>query len=94
MLATHSPHGQSMQLLRSDPWIASQIDEIVAPYVGRLPAADLAWLREQLVETLAADERAAALLKAARPRHVDESGEVGAGGTAAIARAPVRSKAG
>jgi hypothetical protein len=79
-----------MRLLASDPWIANQIDEIVAPYVGRLPAGDLAWLREQLVETLAADDRAAALLKAARPRHVDESGEVGSGG----AVAPVRSKAG
>lgn len=87
-----------MQLLTSDPWIASQIDEIVAPYVGRLPAADLAWLREQLVETLAADDRAAALLKAARPRYVEESGEVGAGGSASIASipsiAPARSKAG
>ena len=87
-----------MQLLTSDPWIASQIDEIVAPYVGRLPAADLAWLREQLVETLASDDRAAALLKAARPRYVEESGEVGAGGSAAIPSvasiAPTRSKAG
>jgi hypothetical protein len=87
-----------MQLLTSDPWIASQIDEIVAPYVGRLPAADLAWLREQLVETLAADDRAAALLKAARPRYVEESGEVGAGGSASIPSipsiAPTRSKAG
>lgn len=86
-----------MQLIISDPWIAAQIDEIVAPYVGRLPAADVAWLREQLVETLAADDRAATLLKAARPRYVEESGEVGSGGTAATVtplRSPARSKAG
>ncbi|NUQ73732.1 MAG: hypothetical protein HUU21_09270 [Polyangiaceae bacterium] len=82
-----------MQLLTSDPWIAAQIDEIVAPYAGRLPAADLAWLREQLVETLAADERAAALLKAARPRYVEESGEVGPTAVSAQSKA-TKAKAG
>jgi hypothetical protein len=86
-----------MQLITSDPWIAAQIDEIVAPYVGRLPAVDVAWLREQLAETLAADDRVATLLKAARPRHVEESGEVGSGGTGATVtplRSPARSKVG
>ena len=48
----------------------------MAPYVGRLPARDVAWMREQLAETLASDDTAATLLQGARPREVDESGEV------------------
>lgn len=80
-----------MRLLEDDPWIRAQLDEIVAPYRGRLPPADLLWLREQLADTLLADERAAALLKAARPRYVEESGEVGSGGTVIPLKAAARS---
>jgi len=65
-----------MHPLLADPWIAAQVEAAVAPYVGRLPAGELAWMREQLAETLATDERAAHLLKRARPVTVDESGEV------------------
>ena len=90
-----------MRLLVSDPWIAAQIDEVVAPYVGRLPARDIAWIRDQLAETLIADEHAARLLKAAHPHNnVDESGEIGgdlpedADPTIPAAHTPVRSKAG
>lgn len=64
-------------LLHSDPWIAAQIDEVVAPYVGRLPARELEWMRQQLAYTLESDEAAASLFNGARPRHVDESGEIG-----------------
>ena len=64
-----------MRLL-SNPWIVAQIDEVVAPYVGRLPSRDLAWMREQLALTLASDETAARLLQGARPREADQSGEV------------------
>ncbi len=66
--------------LALDPWITAQIDEVVAPYVGRLPARDVAWMREQLAITLTSDEAAAALLKGARPRLVEQSGEVASGG--------------
>jgi hypothetical protein len=85
-----------MRLLAFDPWIAAQIDEIVAPYRGRLTAREIAWIREQLAVTLASDDRAAALAKAAAPREVDESGEVGDGesGGKAEDNAPARSKAG
>lgn len=83
-----------MRLLLSDPWIAAQIDEIVAPYVGRLPARDVAWIREQLADTLAADDRAAALLNAALPRVVDESGEVGGGAPEVSAVVKTRSRVG
>ena len=65
-----------MRLIVSDPWIAAQIDEVVAPYIGRLPAREVAWIREQLLHTLASDETAALLLKGARPREVDQSGEL------------------
>ena len=66
-----------MNSLLSDPWIAARIDEAVAPYVGVLPPDEVAWMREQLAETLATDEHAAQILQGARPREVDRSGEVG-----------------
>ena len=66
-----------MQGLLADPWIRSQIDAAVAPYVGRLPAEEIAWMREQLAETLASEPQAADLLRRARPRAaVEQSGEV------------------
>jgi len=66
--------------LLADPWVAAQVDAAVAPYVGRLPARDVAWMRDQLAETLSADERAAKLLRRAKPPTVGRSGEVRRGG--------------
>ena len=71
-----------MHPLLADPWIAAQVDAAVAPYVGRLPAAEVAWMRDQLAETLASDERAAKLLRRARPTVVEQSGEVRRGAAA------------
>lgn len=65
-----------MHPLLEDPWIAAQVDAAVALYEGRFSAAEVAWMRDQLAETLASDERAALLLRRARPVHVQESGEV------------------
>jgi hypothetical protein len=62
--------------LLDDPWVAAQVDAAVAPYVGRLPAREVAWMREQLAETLDSDERASRLLHRARPMTVQQSGEV------------------
>jgi hypothetical protein len=69
-----------MNPLLSDPWISQRVDEALAPYIGRLPASDVAWMREQLAETLSNDEHAAAILREAMPRHVEQSGEVVQGG--------------
>jgi hypothetical protein len=65
-----------MHPLLADPWIAAQVEDAVRPWVGRLSAGEIAWMRDQLAETLATDERAAQLLHRARPRVVEESGEV------------------
>jgi hypothetical protein len=65
-----------MNPLLADPWIAAQIDQAVAPYRGRLPASEVAWMREQLAEVLASDESAARVLRRAHPHPVDESGVV------------------
>ena len=65
-----------MHPLLDDPWISAQVEAAVAPYVGRLSDAELSWMRDQLAETLASDEKAALLLRRARPVEVDESGEV------------------
>jgi hypothetical protein len=62
--------------LLDDPWVRARIDEAVAPYVGRLSAGEIAWMREQLAETLASDDTAAKLLHRARPTVVEESGEM------------------
>ena len=68
-----------MSSLLSDPWIATQVEAAVAPYVGRLPASEIAWMRERLAETLDSDPRAAELLRRAHPREVDESGDIAVG---------------
>lgn len=65
-----------MHPLLEDAWVAEQIDAAVAPYVGRLSASEVAWMRDQLAETLATNEQAAQLLRRAEPALVDESGEV------------------
>lgn len=81
-----------MEFFQNDPWVANQVDEIAAPFKKRLSESELIWLKQQLFELLSEDARAAALLKAARPRVVDESGEVAAGTSTNGIRA--RSKAG
>lgn len=85
-----------MHPLLDDPWIAAQIEAAVAPYVGRLSAGEVAFMRDQLAETLASDERAARLLRRARPVAVNESGEVrrDMGGKVTPITAAKRSKAG
>lgn len=63
--------------LLSDPFVAAQIDDAVAPFVPRLPADELAWLRDQLALFLQTDAEAALLLQGAHPRNLDASGERG-----------------
>lgn len=82
-----------MNPLLSDPWISQRVDEALAPYIGRLPASDVAWMREQLAETLSNDEHAAAVLRAALPRHVEQSGEVVQGTDQAEKAPAVKKKA-
>lgn len=85
-----------MHPLLDDPWIAAQIEAVVAPYVSRLSAGEVAFMRDQLAETLASDERAARLLRRGRPVMVNESGEVrrDMGGKVTPITAAKRSKAG
>jgi hypothetical protein len=65
-----------MSSVLAEAWLAQQVERAVAPYVGRLPAREIAWMREQLLETLATDDYAAAVARGAMPREVEESGEV------------------
>jgi hypothetical protein len=86
-----------MHPLLEDPWIATQVDAAVAPYVGRLPDEEIAWMRDQLAETIASDEKASLLRRRARAVEVDESGEVcrdGAEAASDLRRIPPRTKAG
>ena len=64
------------QSLLEDPWTLAQVDAAVAPYAGRLPASDLKWMRDQLLQALRSDRDTARALRAAHPRAVDQSGEV------------------
>lgn len=68
-----------MQGLLVDPWIQAQIDAAVAPYVGLLSAEQIGWMRERLAESLASEPRGRELVRAARPRVVERSGEVRCG---------------
>ena len=59
-----------------DPFVAEEIRMALQPYVHRLSAEDLAWMRAQLTELLAQDPEARTLLERAHPRGtVDRSGE-------------------
>ena len=73
-----------MHPLLADPWIAAQVDAAIAPYLGRLPASEVAWMRDQLAETMSSDERTAKLARRARPTVVAKSGEVLRGATGEI----------
>ncbi|MBI4702875.1 MAG: hypothetical protein HY744_17295 [Deltaproteobacteria bacterium] len=61
--------------LLEDPFVAAQLEAAIAPYRGKLPLADLEWMREQLALLLDEDPAARAALAGAYPRQVDESGE-------------------
>ncbi len=60
----------------ADPWIQAQLDAAVAPYRGRLPASEIEWMRERLEEALVTERRGRDLVRGARPRFVEKSGEV------------------
>jgi hypothetical protein len=74
--------------LLQDAWIAARVDEAVRPYVGRLPAGELAWMREQLAEILASEPEAADLVRRAHPRVADTSGEVPQGALPSASASP------
>ena len=61
--------------LLEDEYIAAQIEDAVRPFVGRLSDEELAWMRASLAALLEDDPGAAALLRGAYPREVDESGK-------------------
>jgi hypothetical protein len=65
-----------------DPWLEAQLDAAVAPYAGRLSAEEIAWMRERLFEALVTERRGQELVRRARPRVVERSGEVRADGAA------------
>ena len=57
-------------------FLEAEVDAALAPYRGSMPADQLAWIREQLLEGAVDEGGLAALLRAALPRAVDDSGEV------------------
>jgi len=61
--------------LLDDPFVALEIDQALAPYAEHLDAEQLEWARDQLAALLTDDSDGRALLDAAHPRQVDESGE-------------------
>jgi hypothetical protein len=73
-----------MHPLLNDPWVVAQVDAAVAPLRGSLSEDEVAFLREQLAEILASDPEAQRLLRRARPRYVEESGEVGIQGVVEV----------
>jgi hypothetical protein len=67
---------QSHHDLRSDPWVVEKVQKAVSKWEGTLRAEELAWMREQLFETLANDPRATRIMRVAHPKIADESGAV------------------
>jgi hypothetical protein len=74
--------------LLADPWIAERVEAAVAPYAGRLSPGEISWMRDQLAEVLASDEKAKQLLRRARPVVVEQSGEVVRGAGAPVTSTP------
>lgn len=59
-----------------DLWMIEQVEAALAPYVDKLPAEDLAWMRQQLLETLRDSDHGRRLVRRARPVEVEHSGEI------------------
>lgn len=57
-------------------FLEAYVDAAVEPYRDQLPAADLAWMREQIVASVYTDPELLALARAAAPRSVDSSAEI------------------
>ncbi len=74
-----------MHPLLTDPWIAARVEAAVAPYVGTVSEERLAWMREQLAETLASDPAAKRALREARRVPKDASSELPIDGEATSA---------
>ena len=56
--------------------VEAAIAEALAPYRATLAPQDLAWMRERLLEGVREDASLHAIVRAAAPRDVDQSGEV------------------
>ncbi|MFO0756906.1 MAG: hypothetical protein U0359_10460 [Byssovorax sp.] len=76
-----------MHPLLEDPFVAAKIEAAVAPYAERLSPEQIAWMKDQMAASLADHDKAATLLRRARPIDVDESGEVRKDGAPAAAQA-------
>jgi hypothetical protein len=57
-------------------YVEAQVDDVLSGYADLLPDADLAWVRERLLDDVAGDPALRALASAARPRSVERSGEL------------------
>jgi hypothetical protein len=61
--------------LLDDPFALAQIERALEPFIDRIDADELAWMRQELARILVEDEHARALLMGAHPRDVESSGE-------------------
>lgn len=57
-------------------YVEGEVDAVLEGYEDLLPAEDLAWMRERLLESVDDDPALAELASAARPRSVDRSAEL------------------
>jgi hypothetical protein len=75
-----SGYAEGMQhRLLADPFIAAEIDDALAAFVGRLAEDRIEWMRHNLALACENDPHLVAALKGAYPRHapgnIDASGE-------------------
>jgi hypothetical protein len=74
-VASHSHHEDESPLDEQERlFLEARVDDAIAPYLGSLPAADLAWMRAQILESVRSDPSMRELARAAAPRNVDSSG--------------------
>jgi hypothetical protein len=59
-----------------EPWLSEMIEEGLAPHRGVVSPEELDWMRQEMIERLAADPDLARLARDARPRiPTEESGQ-------------------
>lgn len=57
-------------------YVEAEVEAVIEAYRDLLPAEDLAWMRERLLESVDDEPSLAELASAARPRSVDRSTEL------------------
>jgi hypothetical protein len=75
-MAHPAQHPEPSAATASNATLDAALEQALAPWIGKLPPAELAWMRAELERTAREHEGMRRLVEAATLRDVDRSGEV------------------